>query len=142
MINNKKIVFFLDHKHRDLLSTVKISQFLKKKKFNVKIVPQWKFSIINQFDPKFIVVGKNNIHDFEKIRWKLEGRKIISIPNENFHLKNINKIDISCDLNFYWNKNTKYQQKINKKKIVIGNPRTDLIKKRSSAVSLPIRFPI
>lgn len=131
MINNKKIVFFLDHKHRDLLSTVKISQFLKKKKFNVKIVPQWKFSIINQFDPKFIVLGKNNIHDFEKIRWKLEGRKIISIPNENFHLKNIDKIDISCDLNFYWNKNTKYQQKINKKKVVIGNPRTDLIKKRS-----------
>ena len=131
MKNNKKIVFFLDHKHRDLLSTVSISNFLKLQKFKTKIVPQWKFNIINQFDPKFIVLGKNNIHDFEKIRWKLEGRKIISIPNENFHLKNIDKIDISCDLNFYWNKNTKNQQIIKNKKIVVGNPRTDFIKKKT-----------
>ena len=131
MKNNKKIVFFLDHKHRDLFSTVKISNFLKEKKFKVKIVPQWKFNVVNDFDPKFIVLGKNNIHDFEKIRWRLEGRKIISIPNENFHLKNIDKVDITCDLNFYWNKNTKNQQKINKKQIVVGNPRTDFIRIKS-----------
>lgn len=131
MKNNKKIVFFLDHKHRDLLSIVKISNYLKDKKFKVKIVPQWKFNIVNQFDPKFIVLGKNNIHDFEKIRWKLEGRRIISIPNENFYLKNIDKIDIACDLNFYWNKNTKNQQKIKNKKIVLGSPRTDFIEIRS-----------
>ena len=84
--------------------------------------------MVDDFDPKFIVLGKNNIHDFEKIRWRLEGRKIISIPNENFHLKNIDKVDITCDLNFYWNKNTKNQQKINKKQIVVGNPRTDFIR--------------
>ena len=27
-----------------------------------------------------------------KNRWKLEGRKTISIPNENFHLRNIDKV--------------------------------------------------
>ena len=132
MKNNKKIVFFLDHKHRDLLSTIKIAKYLKKKKFKFKITPQWKFNIIDKFDPKFIVLGKNNIHDFEKIRWKLEGRKIISIPNENFHLKNIDKIDISCDLNFYWNENTKKQQQIQNQKIVAGNPRTDFINKKEN----------
>ena len=42
---------------------------------------------------------------------EIRGRKIISIPNENFHLKNIDKVDITCDLNFYWNKNTKINKK-------------------------------
>ena len=132
MKNNKKIVFFVDHKHRDLLSTIKISNYLKKKKFIIKIAPQWKFNVVNIFNPKFIVLGKNNIHDFEKIRWKLEGRKIICIPNENFHLKNIDKIDVTCHLNFYWNENTKRQQKIDAQKIVLGNPRTDFIKKNKN----------
>ena len=47
MKNNKKIVFFVDHKHRDLLSTIKISNYLKKKKFIIKIAPQWKFNVVN-----------------------------------------------------------------------------------------------
>ena len=37
MKNNKKIVFFLDHKHRDLFSTVKISNFLKEKNLKLKL---------------------------------------------------------------------------------------------------------
>ena len=53
----------------------------KKKKFKFKIYPQWDFEIINKFDPKLIVLGKNNIHDFEKIRWKLEGRKQFLFQN-------------------------------------------------------------
>ena len=130
MKNNKKIVFFVDHKHRDLLSIIKICLILKKKKFKFKIYPQWDFEKINKFNPKLIVLGKNNIHDFEKIRWKLEDRKTISIPNENFHLRNIDKVIFPCDLNFYWNKNTLKQQiKIDGKKIVCGCPRTDFLKK-------------
>ena len=58
MKNNKKIVFFVDHKHRDLLSTIKISNYLKKKKFIIKIAPQWKFNVVNIFNPKFIVLVK------------------------------------------------------------------------------------
>ena len=75
MKNNKKIVFFVDHKHRDLLSTIKISNYLKKKKFIIKIAPQWKFNVVNTFNPKFIVLGKNNIHDFEKNKMETRGQK-------------------------------------------------------------------
>ena len=35
-------------------------------------------------------------------------------------------------LNFYWNENTKRQQKIDAQKIVLGNPRTDFIKKNKN----------
>ena len=38
MKNNKKIVFFIDHKHRDLISTAKIGFLLKQKNTFLKAV--------------------------------------------------------------------------------------------------------
>ena len=104
---NKKILFLVDHKHRDLPGLSLIAYFLNHFGCESKIVALGKYDkIIKSFDPMYIVLPKPN-HNFSKLMsWRRDGRKIIIIDAEgNPQDKNfIYKIRVKPDLYIFWNK--------------------------------------
>jgi surface carbohydrate biosynthesis protein len=109
---NKKILFLVDHKHRDLPGLSLISYFLNHYGCQSKIVALGSYDeIIRTFDPEYIVLPKPN-HDLEKMMsWRLAGRKIIIIDAEgNPQDKNfIYKIRVKPDLYIFWNNEIKHR---------------------------------
>ena len=79
---NKKILFLVDHKHRDFPSLSLMAYFLRHMGCEVKLVANRMYDeFIKSFDPGFIVLPKPN-HNFEKVvSWRLKGRKLIIIDS-------------------------------------------------------------
>ena len=102
---NNRILFLVDHKHRDLPSISLISYFLNNMNVEAKVVALTEEDeIIDTFNPSFIVLPKPN-YDFEKlIRWKLQGRKVIVMDSEgNPQAKDfIYKYKVRPDLYIFW----------------------------------------
>jgi len=104
--NGNRILFLVDHKHRDLPGLSLIGYFLKQMGHQVKYVALWQEDeFIESFDPTYIVLPKP-IYEYNRlIRFKLAGRKIVVINTEgNPQDKKFKmKIEVPPDLYFFWN---------------------------------------
>jgi len=106
MLKNNVILFLVDHKHRDLPSASYIGHFLIKKGYNVKYCSYWKEdNIINELNPKYIILGKP-VYSYSTLsKWRAEGRRWIALDVEGNpqDIKYKMKVDIFPDLAIYWN---------------------------------------
>lgn len=104
--NKKKILFLVDHKHRDFPSLSLMAYFLNHMGSEAKLAAIGRYDdIIKLFDPGYIVLPKPN-HDFEKVMsWRLKGRKIIIIDSEgnNQDKEFIYNIRVKPDAYLFWN---------------------------------------
>lgn len=104
--NGNRILFLVDHKHRDLPGLSLIGYFLKKMGHQVKYVGLWQEGeLIESFNPSYIVLPKP-IYEYNRlIRFKLAGRKIVVINTEgNPQDKKFKmNIEVPPDLYFFWN---------------------------------------
>jgi len=136
--NGNRILFLVDHKHRDLPGLSLIGYFLKQMGHQVKYVALWQEGeLIESFDPNYIVLPKP-IYEFNRlIRFKLAGRKIVVINTEgNPQDKKFKmNIEVPPDLYFFWNKS---QLELDQTSLVdaetvskvVGCPRMDFYHKR------------
>lgn len=104
--HNKRILFLVDHKHRDLPSLSLIGYFLRQMGYKVKYVALWQEDlVIRSFQPKYLVLPKPIYELKRQIRFKIRGHKLIVIDTEGnpggkrFKLN----IQIPPDLYFFWN---------------------------------------
>ena len=108
--DTKKILFLVDHKHRDLPSLALMAYFLNHMNWHAKLAALGNYDeIIETFDPQVIVLPKPN-HDFEKMMtWRLSGRKIVIIDSEGNHQdKNfVYKVRVMPNVYLFWNNKTK-----------------------------------
>jgi len=105
--NGNRILFLVDHKHRDLPGLALIGYFLKQMGHQVKYVALWQErELIKSFDPKYIVLPKPLYERNRLIRFKLSGRKTVVINTEGSPQDKLFKmnIEVSPDLYFFWNK--------------------------------------
>ncbi len=132
-MSKRKILFLVDHKHRDLPSLSLIGFFLKKKhKIYFRPLSKPDIEII---DPEFIIISRiiRNKRQMPTInKWQSEKRKIIVIDSEgNQQSKTfLPKISFKPDLLFIWNKTEleRHSKEIAKYKIkteICGSPRLD-----------------
>jgi surface carbohydrate biosynthesis protein len=106
-IRQPRILFLVDHKHRDLLGLSLVGYFLKQMGHQVKYVALWQEGeLIESFDPNYIVLPKPIYECNRLIRFKLAGRKIVVINTEgNPQDKKFKmNIEVPPDLYFFWNK--------------------------------------
>ena len=126
------LVFYVDHKYRDLLVLSKIAYNLRKKN-NIFFLSNLDFDLIGHFD--YAVLLKPQLSDkiSEKINTKKLKTKIFVIPSEGM-LQDDGVVNPSF-LPYYWfhwseyekNKYNDLQKKHNLKMKSIGNPRLDFI---------------
>tara|TARA_B100000963_G_scaffold359267_1_gene386060 strand:- start:4905 stop:6239 length:1335 start_codon:yes stop_codon:yes gene_type:complete len=131
MVNNlnNKILFFVDHKYRDLKSLSLIAYYLNQKNITTKLTALWNFDIIGEFNPKIVVFNKPHMFDNEKIKCNFDNRYTACITTEGQAVKRASKVHYPCDINFFWNNSQKklFQNIENKQKITLGCPRTDYV---------------
>lgn len=132
MPNKNRLLFFVDHKYRDLKSLSLISFFLRKKGYETKLTALWNFEEIKKFNPKFIIFNKPHMFDREKIKNVLENRYNLCITTEGQAHFRQPIVNFPCDLNFFWNKYSYdvYSEIPNHKKKIIGCQRTDYLDKK------------
>jgi len=137
-MSEKKFLFLVDHKHRDLPSLSLIAYFLNKSGCIAKLVGiGFEDDLISQFDPDFVVLPKP-VYDFKKlIEWKILGRKIIVVESEGNPQDIAYKIRIRVapELFCFWSEEIKerYRNQLEKsgtKLEVIGFHRSDLLHKK------------
>ena len=76
MNSNKRILFLVDHKFRDLQSLSLIGCLLGEKGYDVKFIAIWQENdIINEFNPSYIVLPKPGYAVDRLIKFKIDGRK-------------------------------------------------------------------
>ena len=132
-----KILFLVDHKHRDFIGLALIG-YLLEKKYSIVYRPL-NNPIVDKIDPDVIIFpncypAKETI---SKIRsWQKKGIKIVIIETEgNMQWRGAQKkITFKPDLYFFWSnfEKEKYKNhlKINEiKNFVVGSPRMDLFHK-------------
>ena len=105
MPNKNRLLFFVDHKYRDLKSLSLISFFLRKKGYETKLTALWNFEEIIKFNPKFVIFNKY-MFDREKIKNVLENRYNLCITTEGQAHFRQPKVNFPCDLNFFFGTNT------------------------------------
>lgn len=131
-----KVLFIVDHKHRDLPSLSLIGYYLKKKGCSVEFVALWQEKEkLASFKPDAVVLPKPIYDSNRLIQFKRSGIKIIVINTEGnpqdkkFKLK----IDVQPDLFFYWNKSQQYldRNELDNDTIakLVGCPRIDFYHK-------------
>ena len=133
---NKRILFLVDHKHRDMPSLSLIGYFLGKMGYEVKYVAlRHEDPIIRSFKPQYLILPKP-IYDLTRlIRFKIRGHKLIVIntegnPGGNKTLKM--NIQVPPDLFFFWNQ---FELQVNSTMLsdenttfrLTGCPRTDFL---------------
>lgn len=141
---NKKILFLIDIKRRDLPSSALIAYFLIKMKYEVYFQsissPQKNFGYSKKrFEA--IIFPKFNLHSdifhYSFLQAKKNNSLIICIESEgNQNYTNIKKYKFHPDIYFFWGKNQKkkYYFKRNIKK-VLGSPRMDFFHKKFEKLS-------
>lgn len=137
MENNNKILFLVDHKHRDLPALSLIAYYLNRMNCNVRLVGLGlEEQVITEFDPQVIVIPKPN-YSFERmVKWKIGERKIVIIESEGNPQDLAYKINIRIkpDLYLFWNEIIKerYLPQLIKKNVqmkVLGYYRSDFLHK-------------
>jgi len=126
----KKILFYVDHKFRDLPSLARIGYILKNKGYKVYFAPLWLWEV--SIDKDIIVLNKPLFkNEYKKYNWN--NKKIIIIEsegcNQDFPIFK-RRVLMNVDLYFFWSEfEKKKYEKINhiKKKIVAGCPRMDFV---------------
>jgi surface carbohydrate biosynthesis protein len=103
----KKILFIVDHKHRDLSSNALIGYFLNRFGFQVKFCAVWREEhIVKDFKPDCIVLPKPIYHDHVFAKWRINNIKILVLDVEgNLQSKEKGFLipKIFPDVYFYWN---------------------------------------
>jgi surface carbohydrate biosynthesis protein len=133
MNSNRRILFLVDHKHRDLPSLSLIGYLLQKKGYDVKYNAIWlENEIINEFNPGYIVLPKPVYAIDRLIKFKIDGRKTIVINTEGNpqDIKLAMKIPMPPDLFFFWNQTQLELDKkiLNESRIELaGCPRMDFL---------------
>ena len=61
----------------------------------------WDFKSIEKIDPDIIIMNKPDGFLNERIVWKVEGRKVISLQTEGLNIKRFSRITIELDLTFF-----------------------------------------
>ena len=128
-----KILFVVDHKHRDLPTLSLIGYYLEKQNYQVFYsATGMVMEKFDQINPSVVIIPKPSYSYVNQIKWKLEGRKIIVIEAEGNNQDKLfeYKIIVFPDLYFFWNSEVKsiYEKKFiknNVKYIVKGFPRSD-----------------
>ena len=92
MIKNNKILFFVDHRFRDLKSLSLIAFYLNQKKINAKLTALWDFDFIDEFNPKIVVFNKPHLFNQEKIKCNIENRYTACITTEGQAVKRIARV--------------------------------------------------
>ena len=138
-----RVVFHIDHKHRDLPSMALIAFFLKKRGFKTYFCSSLNHNIIHYINPDFIIMSKfrNALNNIQ--HWIKSDCKIIIIQSEGNLQAKENKYVSERDkylfqntytpeLTIFWNYEEMYKysklMNKNKQKIVIGCPRLDFLK--------------
>lgn len=132
---NNKILFLVDHKHRDLPGLSLIGFYLKNIGYKVFYRRVWDTKHL-YFDPSIIIIPKANNGSKEFInrcnKWRESGIKLIVIETEgNEPWTPAKKVmNTAPDLFFFWNKveqkkHENFLKKNNVKSKVIGSPRLD-----------------
>ncbi len=134
-IDDKKILFLVDHKHRDLPALSLISYFMNRFGCVARLIGLgFEDKIVEEFDPGFIVLPKP-VYNFKKfIEWKMQGRKIIVIDTEGNPQDIAYKMNIRVapDLYCFWNETIKerYRPQLERSGTtlkVLGFLRSDLL---------------
>jgi len=142
--NNNRILFLVDHKHRDLPALALIGHYLKQFGKEVKYVALWQeLPVIKSFNPAYIVLPKP-VYDLGRLlTWKKEGRKIIVVDSEGNPQYKIfcMRIELAPEVYFFWNdvQMDKYKTGLKKQNClakVLGCPRTDFFHEKFQPISL------
>ena len=138
-----RVVFHIDHKHRDLPSMALIAFFLGKRGLKTYFCSSLNHNIINNINPDFIIMSKfrNALNNIQ--HWIKSDCKIIIIQSEgNLQAKENKYVSerdkylfqntYTPDLTIFWNYKEMHKYSIfmdkNKQKIFIGCPRLDFLK--------------
>ena len=134
----RRILFLVDHKHRDLPSLVLIGCHLESLGFESHYVGLGnEVEVIARVDPEFIVLPKP-IYDYERLlRWKIDGRRLIVIETEGNpqDLEYRLRIRVPPDLHLFWNESIaqRYRNQLERAGTVVhvvGFPRSDFLHER------------
>jgi surface carbohydrate biosynthesis protein len=149
-MNQKNILFFVDHKWRDLLCSVYIKLLLEKRGYRVSIVRNgFERFILPVVQPDAVIF--NHVYEDKRVnlikRFKADGLQVIVLPTENIPvMENVKKLfagqmsDLSVvDLYFVWNNEVgdimRKSRGINGSLIrVIGVPRYDIYREPLSSL--------
>mgnify|MGYP001452539815 CR=1 FL=1 len=134
----EKILFLVDHKHRDLISNCLISYYLKKKGYEVYL-RRLHENEVGLIRPDVVIENKlgRNPKYLKRIKsWKNQNIKIILIENEGINQWDIEekKVSFYPDLSFFWNKNHTHKLDKSYEQKVLGSPRSDLLHKKFSSI--------
>jgi surface carbohydrate biosynthesis protein len=136
-----KVLFSVDHKHRDLAGLSLIGYYLKYLGYSVKYVALWQEDdIIQNFDPGIIVMPKPVSNINKTIGWKKDGRKIVVVHTEGtYEYAYETKILVSPDIYFFWNSKTlmQYTSQLKDRGAIMrlsGSPRMDFLHERFSCL--------
>jgi len=125
-----KIIFYVDHKYRDLPSLSKIGFFLRKKNFKVYYSPLWNWE--HSLDKDIIVLPKPIFMDaYLKYQWNNKIIIIIETEGCNQDIKFKRHILMPVDLYTFWShhEKKKYSNNINiHQSKVCGFHRSDFLK--------------
>ena len=101
-----KIIFYVDHKYRDLPSLSKIGFFLRKKNFKVYYSPLWNWE--HSLDKDIIVLPKPIFMDaYLKYQWNNKIIIIIETEGCNQDIKFKRHILMPVDLYTFWSHHEK-----------------------------------
>ncbi len=134
----KKILFLVDHKHRDLIGHSLIAYFLRNKghKVFLRRLHENETGLIR---PDVIIenkLGRNLKYQKRINNWKKQNIKIILIENEGINQWSDSKKKISFkpDLALFWNKNHGHIENDYFNKEIVGSPRTDFLLKEYRSI--------
>tara|TARA_Y100000590_G_scaffold470467_1_gene665409 strand:+ start:4031 stop:5410 length:1380 start_codon:yes stop_codon:yes gene_type:complete len=110
---NDSILIIVDHKHRDMPGLSLIGYYLEKKyKYQIFYsATSMEDQLIEEKDPKYIIIPKLTYGIYSQLKWKLEGRKIIIVETEGNPQNDdqLYNITIYPDLYIFWNDHIKNQ---------------------------------
>jgi len=137
MTQSKRILFIVDHKHRDLPGLALIGYYLSQNGHKVKYVALWQEDeLLESFDPHVVVLPKPVYNNKKLIKMIQDGRKRVVIHTEGAKREGvIFNIDLAPDLFFFWNESEFNRYKNREeygetKMILVGSPRIDFLNKR------------
>lgn len=143
-MSSKKILFLVDHKHRDLASLSLISYHLKKLSYDVVFKALWdEYELVKEVDFDAVILPKPIYSKKRLYYFKKRNIKIFVINTEgNPQDKKFKmRIQVAPDVIYYWNqsqydleKNDSILQKTTKK--VLGCPRQDFYSEKLRKVFL------
>lgn len=133
--NKKRLLFIIDHKHRDLPGNALIGHYLEEMGYETVFIALTKEDpVVETFDPHVIILPKPVYPLNKLLRWKFSGRKIFVVDTEgNPQDKEYRmKIYYPVDIYYFWNQGIKDRYNNSStlretEKVVLGCPRMDFL---------------